>query len=131
MTTIAGMGRVSGAIPSATRRAGPGGFAVPARTEAGPAAATSSVAELSGLLLMQEAGGAEVRDREARRRGNAMLKGLAAVQRALLTGRDDLDALHQLRDLAEDEADAADPGLLAALRATRLRAQVELARRGL
>lgn len=136
MTGITGLGRTAAAAgayaPSRTATAGGGGaFRVSERTEGQAVSAAGSAGGLTGLLAMQEAGTAELRDREARRHGRAMLQGLAALQRALLAGQDDPETLHELGQLAARETDAADPALLAVVRATRLRAQVELARRGL
>ncbi len=121
------------ALPGAWTPRSPGpstGFSVPVATEAprGPAA-TASVAGLDGMLALQEGDRAGVRDREARRRGQAALAALAALQRALLGGQADPDALRTLLAMAEGEP-AEDPELARTLRAVGLRARIELARRG-
>lgn len=110
---------------------GAGGFRVPgaaggaAGMEAaeGPAAASAI-----GLLALQESAPAAERDARARRRGEAMLDELAALQRDLLAGRADPARLHRLHHLATGEA-AADPALREAVDAIALRVRIELARR--
>ena len=95
-----------------------------ARTPAGAVAPSA----LLGLLAVQEAEGAAVRDRDARKRGKLMLDELARLQRALLGGRLDPENLRALAALAGDPAVAADPAIAAVVRAAALRARVELAR---
>ncbi len=102
------------------------GFSLPAAA-AGRTLAAAPVSE--GLVALQ-AGDAAVRDREARRRGGAALQALAALQRALLAGEADPEALRALAASCEGP-EASDPALAATLRAVSLRARVELARRGL
>ena len=87
-----------------------------------------TAAGLLGLLAVQEAGGAAVRDRDARKRGKQMLDELARLQRALLAGRLDPENLRALAALAGDSAVAADPAIAAVVRAVTVRARVELAR---
>ena len=78
-----------------------------------------------------------VRDREARRHGQALLSALAELQLALIGGgggsgtpRDGLKSLSErLSVLASTLPAAADPGLQAVVRAIGLRARIELARR--
>ncbi len=127
MTNI---GRI-GATPvasSARRAAASSGFTLPGAAAA-PAAPATPVAAL-GLLALQEAGQDAVRDREARRHGDAMLQALRALQRALLGGGDDL-SLRQLEALARGAPPPADPGLAMVQAMILQRTAVELARRRL
>jgi hypothetical protein len=131
MVIVSGVGRVVGA-PPAPARVGAGGFSVevPAqRASATPPA--SGVLALDGMLALQEAGAEIVQDREARRHGQALLKGLAALQHALLAGENQAAALQTLAALAANCPQAAHPGLAGVVQALALRAQVELARRNL
>jgi Class II flagellar assembly regulator len=91
----------------------------------------SGVLALDGMLALQEVGDEIVRDREAKRHGQALLKGLAALQHALLAGEDQSAVLQTLAALAENCPQAAHPGLAGVVQALALRAQVELARRDL
>ncbi len=81
-----------------------------------------------GLLAVQEAEADAARDRDARKRGKAMLDALARLQRMMLAGQFDAEELRNLAALAADPAEAADPALGAALREVAVRARVELAR---
>lgn len=115
------------------RRAGAAGFAIPsgaAKPATAPIAA-SAAAPLEGMLALQEAEGDAVRDRAARKHGQALLAALARLQSALLGGGDDPAALHEVAALAAHMPPAPTPALAAALAGVSLRAQVELARRGL
>lgn len=90
------------------------------------AVATTGVA-MTSLLAMQEAESDAQQDREARRHGQAVIDELAELQRALLgEARPDLERLARLMDRPSA---AADPGLASVMRAIRLRAGIELARR--
>ena len=111
---------VQRAAPTQAARPGGtiGGFVLPAAPErpqgpppAGPAAA------LAGILALQEAEADAVRDRRARQHGQALLKALATLQHALLSGQPDTAALHALGSLAAQRTDAATPGLAAVLAA--------------
>jgi Class II flagellar assembly regulator len=138
MTSFDGLGGLGGL--GAARPIGRGravqsrgsGFALP-ESSAAPAdsaavAGAAPASLLGAMLAVQEAEGDRVRNRAARRHGEAMLAELAALQRGLLGGRAEA-ALHRLAGLAEGLPEAADPGLAAALQAVALRARVELARR--
>jgi hypothetical protein len=83
---------------------------------------------ITSLLAMQESESGLQQDREARSYGEAMVDELADLQLALLgeTGPD----LDRLEAVMRRKVSAADPGLAGVLRAIRLRAGVELARRG-
>lgn len=118
--------------PWTARPAGPtSGFSVPSDAgQAKAATAAAPAASLDGMLAVQEGERGPARDREARRRGQAALGALAALQRALLGGEEDPAALQELAALASAPS-AEDPGLAMTLRAIGLRARVELARRGL
>jgi hypothetical protein len=134
-----------GVSPAQRGRPRAGGPAFVAATDAqeaettGPAAragggiAAAAVSGLAALIALQEAEAAALRDREARRRGQALLAELAAVQRALLTsvtGQPDRASLHRLAALADQVPEAADPALAALVGAIAVRARVELARHG-
>jgi len=108
-----------------------GGFRLPAAAERPETAAAEATAAPSaaGLLALQETIPPAERDARARRRGQAMLEALAAIQVDLLAGRVDPARLEALARLTEGEA-AADPALAEAVAAITLRARVELARRG-
>jgi hypothetical protein len=130
MDPIRGVGGGAAARGRSGARAAAGGFrlggaggAAPAEAPAAPAAALAA-----GLLALQEAAPAAERDARARRRGEALLRALSALQAELLGGRADPARLEALATLAEGEQ-AADPALAEAVAAIALRARVELARR--
>ena len=128
MYGITGLGGIETRRPQPAR-AGAGGFRVAdAPASSGPPAAAAPVG-LSGLLAMQEAEAGFVQDREARRHGLAVMAELAALQRELLGGGG--GGLDRLAALAQRSPAAADPRLAGVLRAVQMRAQIELARRGL
>jgi hypothetical protein len=109
------------------------GFSVAAETAPAPAqeAQAPQSVVLSGILALQEAAAGTVQDRAARRHGLALLDILARLQKSLLSGSQ--DPAHDLRTLTELIAEmpqAADPGLAGVLDAVRLRAKIELLRRG-
>jgi Class II flagellar assembly regulator len=84
-----------------------------------------------GVMLAAEALDRDAtRDRAARRHGQVVLTGLAAVQRALLEGGDTVAALERLAGLVAEMPEAAEPRLAALLGMIVLRARVELARLG-
>lgn len=112
-------------------RGGGGGFSLGgASTTATAAAQGAAPAAPVGLLALQEAGPVAERDARARKRGEAMLQSLSALQLGLLGGRLDPARLRALAALVPGE-EAADPALAAVISAIRLRARVELARHGL
>lgn len=133
MTGLGGIERLAGApAPARIGQASSGaGFAVEAGSTPPPATAPalSGPAALSGLLALQEAEPAPVRDRDARRRGRAILAALTEMQRALLGAGDSDGTTARLMALLADMPVAEDPALNAILAAIRLRARVELARR--
>ena len=101
---------------------------------AAEAAASTSALSLDGLLALQGETDAVERDRKARRRGQDMLEGLAAIQRALLAdgcsaATESAATLARLADLAGSLDVADDPALASVVTAIRLRALIELARR--
>jgi hypothetical protein len=110
---------------------GAGGFSLPAGEPSGTGAAAAAVpASLGAMLALQEAGAEPARDRAARRHGQAMLKLLAALQRAMLQGgAEDEAELGRLAALSAEIPTASDPALRQAVAAIALRASVELARR--
>jgi hypothetical protein len=99
----------------------------------GQAAAVAETPAMSpaSMLSLQEVGGETVEDREARRHGNNMLAALGELQRALLAGGGDAEALQRLMDLSTSVVRAKDPRLAALVSAIVVRARVELARRQL
>lgn len=131
MSGVRGVGGPGGpARPGGPAPARHGGFRLPDSTGAGAAAGVASVTATNPLLALQEAGDATERDRRARRRGEAMLADLSALQLALLEGRDATAILGRLEALAAGEA-AFDPRLAEILDEVRLRAKVEAARRSI
>lgn len=89
--------------------------------------ATSGVS-VTSLLALQESESGLHQDRQARQHGEAVIDELTELQRALL-GKDGVD-LDRLTALAARPVTASDPALAGVLRAVRLRAGIELARRG-
>jgi hypothetical protein len=134
MAAIEGIGR-----PSAARLGARGparasaGFTVPIETTVSSHAATEAApaAALASMLTLQELGGETAEDREARRHGQDLLAALAELQRALLTGNDDMAALQHLAELAAAVPHATDRRLAAMVSAIIVRVRVELARRHL
>ena len=87
---------------------------------------------LSGMLALQEVETETVQDKTARRRGIALLEALSQLQKTLLSGLGDGETeVETLALLATETPEAADPGLALALAAIRLRAKIELLRRGI
>ena len=132
MTVIAGLGGLGAA--GRARRAGTtaAGFSVPDEARAGEAAeagraAPAEAVGLAGMLALQEDGGA-VRDRRARRHGQAMLAELASLQRDLLADGPAPERLARLGELADAMPEAEDARLRGALAEVSLRVRVELAR---
>jgi hypothetical protein len=138
MTRVSG---VAGGAPvstgSAKAKAAPGGgFDVSdlsdgvagARIGAMPAVPSAG---LAGMLALQEAEAETVGNRNARRHGLAVLEALRALQYSLLGASSDagqeVAALLRLADTTNAVADAALADVLAAIR---LRAKIELLRRG-
>lgn len=132
MSGVSGVGRTTAGGASRIRTApAAGGFslAAGAASQAGAAAGAAPVS-LGAMLALQEAGAAPVRDRAARRHGQAMLQLLAALQRAMLQGAGGDEAeLTRLASLSAEVPLASDPALRQAVAAIALRASVELARR--
>ena len=107
------------------------GFSVPADQPSGTATAATRAtqpASLGAVLTLQEMGAEAVEDRKARKQAQNMLALLAALQRSLLAGVDNIAALQQLADLAAAAPIATDPRLAATISAILLRVRVELAR---
>jgi hypothetical protein len=85
---------------------------------------------LDGILALQEQVADAIRDRQARQHGHTLLQALAALQHALLYGAGESESLRHLALLLAEAPPASDPALAAILQGITLRAQVELARRG-
>lgn len=134
MSVIDGLGPTPPAQPAMrTGVAGRAGFAVP--PDAGRDAHMAAVGMptpvgLDAMLALQETEVEAEQDRIARRYGQAVLATLEALQRVLLAGGDVANVLARLHTLADGAPRAADPALGAILDSIRLRAWVELARRG-
>ena len=115
----------------ATKAAGTGrtrsgsGFEIPAHTSRASAA---SAAAALGAFLGEDG---DVRDRQARRHGKALLAALTELQLALLGNAAQPDTLQRLSELSEACPDAATPALQSVLHAISLRAKIELARFGM
>lgn len=126
--TISGefaIGRTIAAYGPRARARLPSGFAVPG--DAGPAIRAAATVTAPSLLAIQEAGQDAERDEAAREHGDAVLHGLAALQRSLLDGGD-AATLNRLAALVRRTPAPADPRLLAVQRALLVRVAVELAR---
>lgn len=131
MSGVRGVGATGGpGRPGTAAPARHGGFRLPDPVSAERAPEAAPVTAAMPLLALQEAGDATERDRRARRRGEAILADLGALQLALLEGRDPASILGRLEALAAGEA-AFDPRLAEILDEVRLRAKVEAARRGI
>jgi hypothetical protein len=130
------VGNTSGPAPASRtvrRNAAGGVFSVPvgengAASEAAPLEGTAGVM-LGGMLALQEQELPEVKDRRARRHGQAILQELAKLQRVLLGGKMEEGSLARLAALTEMVPEAADPTLGALVQSVAIRAQIELARR--
>ncbi len=128
MDAIPGL-RATPPVTPGPARANPAaaGFNVPAGG-APPSSVAAAPVGLAGLLVLQEAGDDQARDRDARRRGRDLLEELAGLQRDLLDGAPDPARLARLAELANALPPAADPGLRDVVQAIALRARVEAAR---
>jgi hypothetical protein len=138
--TIAATGSVPGAVPvgidlpsGARRPTAASGFSVPEFEVARPAQSTEAsgaLGDVGALLALQEdAGGTnparQAADREARRHGRDLLRALSDLQRALLGAGGLADSLERLDTLLQGCPNASDPELGQAIRAIRLRAELE------
>ena len=145
MASVEGVGMGTVAAPRV--RGGsrvPTGFAVPdddaqrdagvsdaGRADAGSdAGAVGGPVGMGGLLGLQEFGGDRGGDSPARHQADTLLTELAALQRTLLGGGDPGAVLERLDGMLGSVPTAGSPVLLALLGAVRMRARVELARRG-
>ena len=133
MASVSGVGRPAVAAAGRARGGVAGaGFALPpeAGTAAEPAGAASP-ASLGAMLALQEVSPEPLRDQAARRHGEALLRLLAALQRAGLAREGEGDGaatLAELDEMVRRVPDAADPALRSAVAAVALRVRVELAR---
>ncbi len=109
-----------------------GRFAVPnsADQTQGPAPAAAA-SPLDAMLALQEQAADATKDRQARQHGQALLQALAALQHAMLEGGAETESLQRLASLSAACPAATDPALASIVAGLSLRAQVELARRGL
>lgn len=127
---VVGVSRTSSnGVPPSRRGAETRSFAVVAeRAGQVDAAVVTSSVSVTSLLALQESESGLHQDREARQHGEAVIDELTELQRALL-GADGPD-LDRLTALVARPITASDPALAGVLRAVRLRAGIELARRG-
>lgn len=96
------------------------------------AGGTSGAGSVAALLAVQAAGDALEGRRQTVDRAEAMLKRLDALRLALLEGRIDDDALKRLAtDMERQSEMSGDPDLAELVAEIELRANVELAKRGL
>jgi hypothetical protein len=128
------LGATGAGTMSGTRQAG-AAFHVPEEAGSAAAEATAPPADVApvslSVMLAAEALDQDAsRDRAARRKGQVVLAGLTALQRALLDGGDQAASLDRLASLVADIPQAAEPRLAALLDTIVLRARVELARLG-
>jgi hypothetical protein len=132
MVEVRGVTGRAAAGPARGARAPAGAFRLGPASGGAEAAPAQGAAAPQGvaLLALQEAAPAAERDARARRRGQALLKELSALQAGLLAGRVDPARLRALAALSGGDP-AADPALAAILAAISLRARVELARLGM
>ena len=110
--------------PSASR---PFGVSAEPAEQTEAAVATPGVA-VASLLALQESESGLQQDREAKQHGQAVVDELTELQSALL-GEQGPD-LDKLAALVARPVAVSDPALASVLRAVRLRAGIELARRG-
>ncbi len=127
---VVGVSRSGVSGPAPRLRVGGGrSFGVKAEqaTQVDAAVATPGVA-VASLLALQESESGLQQDREAKQHGEAVVDELTELQRALL-GEHGPD-LDRLALLVARPVTTSDPALAGVLRAVRLRAGIELARRG-
>ena len=103
------------------------GVAAEKTVSVGGPMATGAVS-VTSLLALQEAESGMHQDREAKKHGTAIVDELTELQCALLGG--DGPDLDRLETLVARPISASDPVLAGLVRAVRLRAGIELARRG-
>lgn len=134
---VQGPGRIEPARIRGSGRtsAGSGDFARHLAADAdGPAGAAPArpVQAVNPLLALQEVPDALHARKRAVRRGEELLDRLDSLRHALLTGRLTDESLRRLADdLGRERPLVSDPGLLQVLDEIEIRAQVELAKRGL
>lgn len=125
---VVGVSRTPSNVPALRRGVAASGFGVKAERAGRPdAAVPMSGVSMVSLLAMQEAESEAQQDREARQHGEAVVDELTGLQLALL-GHGEGNTARLIR-LVERPVVASDPMLAGLLRAVRVRAAVELARR--
>ena len=123
-----------GYLPTAprtpSRPASPGGgFSVPETAAAAtPAPRGPAAPAFAGLLALQQADAATGQNQRASDHGFAMLDGLTALQRGLLSGDDLTEPLNSLAKLSDAVPRAADPKLNDIVTEIDQRVRIELAR---
>ncbi len=135
MSRVNGVGGAYGiAGVRATRSAaGQGGFSVAAESPAAEGVAQAREAQpvgLIGMLALQEAETETTANKNGRRHGFAVLDALEELQHGLLSPAGEGQEIVRLLSLAREPANVTDPGLAGVLSAIRLRAKIELLRRG-
>lgn len=101
--------------------------------EAGSSASSISeaqnVANLSGIIAMQEVGDAEFAKKKLLKRGENLLSSLEDLRRNILVGRVPLSDLRDIsQKLTENKEDFADPALKSIIDEIEIRAAVEVAK---
>ncbi len=130
---VTGPGRP--AVPAgraiSTPAAPAGQFSVTPETAAAEPPPPAAGVTLAAMLALQEAQSGALQNQAARRQGFALLAALSDLQKDLLAplGSDET-ALATLTRLAGEPPQTADPALATLLDAIRLRAKIELLRRG-
>jgi len=112
---------------------GPGGFSVAAESPLADAVVQVRSAQplgLIGMLALQEAETETTANKNGRRHGFAVLDALEELQHGLLSSADEGQEIARLLSLAREPASVVDPRLGEVLAAIRLRAKIELLRRG-
>jgi hypothetical protein len=118
-------GRAKSGLPAT------GLFSIAAESPATQEAAPAHSVNLSAMLALQEAETDIVQDKAARRQGFAMLEALSALQKDLLSpSANEETTLAALNRLAAEVPQTTDPNLTTLLDSIRLRAKIELLRRG-
>jgi hypothetical protein len=135
MSRVNGVGGASAiAGGRATKAAGgPGGFSVAADSPAAEGVGRAQAVQpmgLIGMLALQEAETETTGNKNGRRHGFAVLDALQELQHGLLSPAGDGQEIARLFALARESSSVADPVLGQVLSAIRLRAKIELLRRG-
>ncbi len=133
MSRVSGVGPGAAVTPGRTQPATAGGFSVTGEAKAAEAAPVPAAepAALAGMLALQEAETETARNRKGQRHGAALLNAMRQLQQELLGAPEQAEpGISSLARLAASTPPVSDPVLAQILSAIRLRARVELLRRG-